>query len=507
MDDGYSLVIVSLNVAPPGSLTPMQQHCVTKCSTKGFVPFRLEFMHPLLLPNRCLSPHLCGLKMSVAVLQTPFQMKKYEWTVAEERNERKDDAVMGVEDDEERPGQLDVWSAIQAQKAATEPPAPYVHPLVRRSSSSLSQKSLQTCTESLGSETGSDDFSSVLDELDVDYLPMVVTERAEENHDVHDKFVTIEERRVWRNREAEEREVPQRKGKELTSVNYHCSVSRRSIPRLFPPPLPSICRRDGGPCLQMRPHRREGRLLVEAVSVPSKNYLHAQREGGRLLLSFIDATFHDASSDNTETGRPQEQNRTVDEVLNETKENEAVEIARLEYEDEGEENCYEEGEDEEEEEEEVEVVDRGTVIEVKVSTQPQQPSGGAMKVLRSSLVINKFVGCNPPSSNAKADLQPEFEATKTRLNNQDQVPNAASAMRRSPPTTATAAVVASVLSGAHDEHSFDGARHSHLPPDNKLLFTSRRRNREELLHSMRRCSQLRRPLFIWEPYCIATSSS
>ncbi|THU74262.1 hypothetical protein C4D60_Mb04t31520 [Musa balbisiana] len=448
--------------------------------------------------------------MSVLVLQTPFQMTKYEWPVAEERYESKDDAVMAVEDDEERPGQLDIWSAIQAQKAATVPPAPYVHPLVRRSSSSLSQKSLQTCTESLGSETGSDDFSSFLDELDVDYLPMVVTEREEENHDVHDKLVTIEERRVWRNREAEEREVPQRKGKELTSVNYHCSVGRRSTPRLFPPPLPSICRHDGGPCLHMRPRRREGRLLVEAVSVPSKNYLHAQREGGRLLLSFIDATFHDASSDNTEMGQPQEQNRTVDEELNETKENEVVEIARLEEEDEGEENCYEEGEDEEEEEEEVEVVDRGTVVEVKVSTQPQQPSGGAMKVLRSSLVINKFVGCNRPSSNARVDLPPESETSKTRLNNQDQAPTAASVMRRPPPTTATAAaavVAASVLSGAQDKHSFDRAPDSHLPPDNKLLFTSRRWNWEELLHSMRGCSQLRGPLFIWDPCCIVTSSS
>ncbi|OWM89373.1 hypothetical protein CDL15_Pgr024121 [Punica granatum] len=50
------------------------------------------------------------------------------------------------------------------QKAENEEPTkssllpPYVHPLGKKSASSLSSKSLEVCTESLGSETGSEKF-------------------------------------------------------------------------------------------------------------------------------------------------------------------------------------------------------------------------------------------------------------------------------------------------------------------------------------------------------------
>ncbi|CAL9066930.1 unnamed protein product [Musa banksii] len=432
--------------------------------------------------------------MSVALLQTPFRLEKCDLA--------KDDPVMALHDEEDLPGQFDVWSAIQAQKAAnpvaSDAPAPYVHPLVRRSSSSLSQKSLEICTESLGSETGSDDFSSFLDELDRDYSLDIGAEKEEANHDMHDKLIVMEEGGVrFRKKETEEVQVPLRKGKELTSVNYHCSVSRQSHLRSFPPPLPSISRRDGVPCLHMRPHRREGRLLVEAVPVPSQNYFHAQRGDGRLLLSFIDATFDDpeASSDSIQIN--EESNGIEVKEIERSAEEEEVE----------EKNCCAEDEDEEEEEEEeeVEVVDRGAVIEVKVSTQPQQQTGGAMKVLRSSLVINKFVGITPQRSNTKCGLPPESdEASKTDLNNAGklQATTAAPIVRRPPPTTTTAAAavaVASTLSASAEAYSDETrlpiGNDRHLPPDNKLLFTSKRRNREELLHSMRRCSQLRRPLF------------
>ncbi|KAF2300385.1 hypothetical protein GH714_012692 [Hevea brasiliensis] len=56
----------------------------------------------------------------------------------------------------EKPGQFDIWSSILSQKAHEDNknlPPPYIHPLVKRSASSLSEKSLEICTESLGSET------------------------------------------------------------------------------------------------------------------------------------------------------------------------------------------------------------------------------------------------------------------------------------------------------------------------------------------------------------------
>lgn len=55
----------------------------------------------------------------------------------------------------------DVWSSILNQKneeSSTLPP-PYIHPLLKKSSSSLTDKSLEICTESLGSETGSEIIS------------------------------------------------------------------------------------------------------------------------------------------------------------------------------------------------------------------------------------------------------------------------------------------------------------------------------------------------------------
>jgi hypothetical protein len=53
---------------------------------------------------------------------------------------------------------------------------------------------------------------------------------------------------------------------ELTAVRYH----RARPQRAFPPPLPSMSRRrgdDARPCLQMRPHSRDGRLVLEVVAV------------------------------------------------------------------------------------------------------------------------------------------------------------------------------------------------------------------------------------------------
>jgi len=60
--------------------------------------------------------------------------------------------------------ELDIWSSILTQKnkdeASQSKPPPYIHPLVKSSKNYLSENSLKICTESLGSETGSDGFSS-----------------------------------------------------------------------------------------------------------------------------------------------------------------------------------------------------------------------------------------------------------------------------------------------------------------------------------------------------------
>lgn len=339
-----------------------------------------------------------------------------------------------------QPGQSDIWTSIQARKSKqleTPKQEPYIHPLIRQSSSLLSQKSLETCTESLGSETGSNDFFSSDDELDFLSKAKEIKQDLDQRNECGFK--------------------------KLSTVNYHCSISRRSsTPRSFPPPLTSISQQDG-PCVQMRPHRKDGRLVVEAFTVPSQNYLHAERHNGRLLLSFINTT----STKNLNSETP-------------------IEAQVQEQEQEQEQEQAEEMEAVEEEEEEVEVVDRGTIVEVKVSTQPQQTS---MKVHRSSIVINKFVSCTPVENVIKVD--------------QECSPPVSPSTKRSSATRTTAAAAAVAASSVSVNVSADSGYSS---TDNKLLFASKRKNKEELLHDMKRCSELKKPLFIWEPCYIAAST-
>ncbi|KAK3149592.1 hypothetical protein QOZ80_3AG0219560 [Eleusine coracana subsp. coracana] len=386
------------------------------------------------------------------------------------------------------PARVDIWNAIQAdvdsaKKAAAAPKKEAAQYVARRSSSRLllSQKSLEVCTESLGNETGSGDFTSSLDDL---FHSSPLPAAAEEDSS------------FWESNgcgdEEEAEEVCEEEGKmELHAVNYHCS-SAAARRRAFPPPLPSMSRRDG-PCLQMRPRREAGRLVVEAVAVRPRGFLHATRQGGRLRLAFVECSARDQSTQ-PETNKITEEAPffpVVDQPnLNEQEEEEtSMEM-------------------EEEEEEEVEVVDRGTVVEVKVSTQPQTPASGG-KVHRSRLVINKFVGGTPLA--AAADQQPRSPSHNADAASDEASPPPSPAkLRRVPSSTTTlAAAVAEASTGSDDEDECGGVRmdaSAVAEPKQLLLLTSRRGDKQDILQSVRRCRQLRqKPLFILEPYCIATT--
>uniref|UniRef100_A0ACD6A4Q1 Uncharacterized protein n=1 Tax=Avena sativa TaxID=4498 RepID=A0ACD6A4Q1_AVESA len=403
--------------------------------------------------------------------------------------------VVVVADD--RPAQVDIWNAIQAadvdDKVASPKKAvskPYASPRVRRS---MSQKSLEICTESLGCETGSGDFTASLDAVDMSRflgspLPTAPVE-AEES--------------FWQQSAAQQAypdEQSEEVKDELVAVNYHCSGGRRSPRRSFPPPLPSMSSRDGG-CLKMCSRRQDGLLVVEAVAVRPRGYLQASRQDGRLCLSFIECSAREQSSS---TGASTEASSYFPIVEDKCEQEEEV--------------AMEVEEEEEEDEEEVEVVDRGTVVEVKVSSQPQAPA--AAKVHRSTLVINKFVGSTPftfdqPRGHALSEPSARDEAA------QAAVPKPT--LRRVPSSTTTlaaAVAVASTETGApptpgdydnDDEDDGCGGQHPSAlaAADTKqqlLLFTSRRGDKHDLLQSVRRCRQLRqKPLFILEQYCIATS--
>ncbi|CAH2072205.1 unnamed protein product [Thlaspi arvense] len=184
-------------------------------------------------------------------------------------------------DEEIEPGQSDVWSSILSDKKKAESskdtvPPPYVHPLVKRASS-LSEKSLEICTESLGSETGCEGFSShASSETGDAEIEKEISNQVEENL-VLNVAVTKEE---------EETEAEAEVGQEPITVPIHATCVE--MPRgSFPPPIRSLSSQSGS-SLHMKTRRDNGRLVLEAVSMPSHNNFAAKRQNGRLLLTFAE---------------------------------------------------------------------------------------------------------------------------------------------------------------------------------------------------------------------------
>ncbi|KAL6581777.1 hypothetical protein OROMI_005791 [Orobanche minor] len=122
--------------------------------------------------------------------------------------------------------------------------------------SSLSQESLELCTENLGSETGSDNTITDGGGAIFPYpSPPLVVPRSEYS----------------------------------TSPTYpnRKAASNYGETKNFPPPLTTM---SGGSSLKVRRHREEGRLTVEVVEAPFRNpYLKAERSDGRLRLCFLTA--------------------------------------------------------------------------------------------------------------------------------------------------------------------------------------------------------------------------
>nr|GMC69540.1 protein FAF-like, chloroplastic [Ipomoea batatas]GMD73635.1 protein FAF-like, chloroplastic [Ipomoea batatas] len=209
----------------------------------------------------------------------------------------------GEEDELSRPGQDEVWRAIQAAQKprndgvkpslrsceswssilttkntedCSKLPPPYVHPLVKaRTASSLSEKSLEICTESLGSETGSDGFSS-------HSPPESGDEEEEQEEEKQDHNL----------------QIPNNSSHSFEAQAVKLSYSKRSAPRSFPPPLPSLAKNKAS--LQVLSRRQNGRLILEAVSVPPRDYLHAQRHDGRLLLTLVNGSASEETGDKDE---------------------------------------------------------------------------------------------------------------------------------------------------------------------------------------------------------------
>lgn len=163
----------------------------------------------------------------------------------------------------------DVWGAILAQKdkedgSKSSSSEQYVPSVMKRSKSCLDERSLEICTESLGSETGSAVFSSRAPSESGD-----AEEEKDLREEVHQVVVVV--------------------------PKNNFSTNKKLPSRSFPPPLLSLPRPDA-PSLFMKPHRENGRLVLQAVPVPSQNCFHAARQDGRLLLTFADDSNPDGAN-------------------------------------------------------------------------------------------------------------------------------------------------------------------------------------------------------------------
>lgn len=420
----------------------------------------------------------------------------------------------------EKPGQFDIWSAIVSQKAdedSSKPlPPPYIHPLVKRSASSLSEKSLEVCTESLGSETGSDGFSS--------YPPS-------ETGDVEE------------DKEEEEEEEPQQLqedlkvdtqsfGREEWRVGkYHYASSKKSQPKSFPPPLPSLSRQDGA-SLRMQSRRDNGRLVLKAVSVRPQNHFHAQRQDGRLVLTFV------GSPSNEEAKGEEMVEKYLQQEEEEENEKEGVDEDQLgdfeEVFEEEEEGCQEINE----EAEEVEEVDKedGTKEFDFVIEEAPKFSSRAINVHRLALMVNKPIRraernpAWPRKFNEIVKFEEEAEEVEvepsTVTKSLPPRPRVSRLLPSAPAVPSSTAASASFnpyeyywrakptvhpitqQPPAHKINNFNKFIISKDPMPNKqqqLLVLRGNIKGEYLVPLVKACKEPRRSLLFWEPYCIATS--
>jgi len=406
-------------------------------------------------------------------------------------------------EEQEKSGSFDTWSSIISLKGKDEiskslPVSPYVHPLVKRSKSCLSEKSLQICTESLGSETGSDGllFSSY---------------SSSETGDAEE-----EEEKVVEATHLEEEE-------ELSNYASVVATKKASSPtRAFPPPLPSLSHQQAGPSLHMRSRRDNGRLVLEAVSVPSHNNFSIQRQGGRLVLSF--------------SNHQEEEEEEVEEEENDGWVEQEY-SGGLKFE-----------EDETEEEEEYNFGRKPQVSSIGVmeyeSVKEKGPllsSGVTRSVHGLALMMNK-----KNKAIGVVNRNPKWKDKFNEMTNFDDVNMAQSLPPRprvarlipSPPAVAAAAAAASFNFNAYEYYwrtnsaSSKGTsvklnpldqnkKHHHHNHQDKVVVSGdmnkvvsreqqqlvvlRGENGDYLVQNLKSCKDSRRSFLFWEPYCIATS--
>nr|XP_043633941.1 protein FAF-like, chloroplastic [Erigeron canadensis] len=387
---------------------------------------------------------------------------------------------------DKNPSRMDIWTAIMSQKKQDDSgklPPPYVHPLVKKSARSLSEKSLKVCTESLGSETGSDVFM---------FNPVASSEDAtKEQHKPQEQ----------------PQPHPQQQSEQYVEhkVVRHASPTTKKahMARSFPPPLPSLAAaHTEGPSLHMHSRRVEGRLVLEAVSVPPQKYFEAQRQDGRFLLALI----KDDPIEVIEQPQPI-QNEFVD-VFNISEEEKSI--------DNDNENEYEDEDEYEDNQMNMNFIDKDLEI---IKEPPLDSTTKFINVHKSTITKNKFAERDNENPTWSRKLNTELPNV-TKVTDQDQeatitqslppVPRNIIKGRPPLPRPPTATSVNSYQYFWRSKQSvasvIDPMITQQPPPTKTKDMVLFRGNKSDcLIPSAISCKVPRKSLVMWEPFCIATS--
>ncbi|KAJ1378396.1 The fantastic four family [Sesbania bispinosa] len=300
--------------------------------------------------------------------------------------------------------------------------------------------------------------------------------------------------------------------------NYVASANKKSPPRSFPPPLPSLSRQTG-PSLHMRPRRDNGRLVLEAVSLPSMNNFCVQRQDGRLVLTFAN------QNDETKEDAEKEEEKENDHVEGELGGFEEDDIDQ------------EEKEDEAEEEEVVESESDVRDVETVIEKAPLLSSG----IASLALMVNKPIGLVNRNTkwsekfNEVANLDEDVKVVEpnqmaqslpprprvARLISSKQASAAAASFNfnayehywRTKPTAKAANPLGhhqqnnnnSPLKNNSNNKLIVSGDKNRASNEQQQLLVLRGKNGDYLVHHLKSCKDSRRSLLFWEPYCIATS--
>ncbi|XP_059311385.1 protein FAF-like, chloroplastic [Lycium ferocissimum] len=384
------------------------------------------------------------------------------------------------------------WSSILSSKNEDSTnklisTSPYVHPLDKKSKSSLSERSLEICTESLGSESSSDCFSS---------SPKSDTEDSNNDKDYH----------------CQEQQKQQNSFEDFGVVKYNYSKRLISSPKSFPPSLPSV---------HMQSRRQNGRLILEAASVPSNN-LHAQRVHGHLLLTFINQNDSKLEMENYDD-EPDVFERVFDDM-------QEVEGNETPHSDSG-------GNNEEEEEEGEGVVMEQSprmsseVTNVKTSApmmlEKKNPLTWSRCTVSFSMTsgyfnLNSRFNCSVNSMTEEEKYTSNIRECYTYPSSVSQSlplpPGVAEVIPAPPPPAAAASLnayenfwrkkptVANIVNNSTvAEQRNKDMYYNNNKQDLVLIRGNKASMNNNLVPLLRSCKEPRRSLIIWEPYCIATS--